>query len=65
MEDSSDMEIEQDSEVDIKEILVYMEFDKKIKDNLFGQKIFFRMAKLDGVPLIQLNNHIFKGTYTQ
>ncbi|XP_044756284.1 uncharacterized protein LOC123314901 [Coccinella septempunctata] len=57
------MEVDQDPEVSIKETLLYMEFDQKVKDYLFDDKIFFRMARLEESPLVQFNNHLFKGEY--
>lgn len=57
------MDLDPEPELSTKETLVYLEFGDKMKDYIFDQKIFFRMAELEGTPLIQLNNHIFKGKY--
>ncbi|KAK9884730.1 hypothetical protein WA026_007575 [Henosepilachna vigintioctopunctata] len=56
------MDIEE--EVETEEIYLYVDFNQKIRDDVFHNKVFFRLANIESEnPLIQLNDHLFKGEY--
>ncbi|XP_066139038.1 general transcription factor 3C polypeptide 6 [Euwallacea fornicatus] len=58
------MEINNTTEDDIEEQLIFLDFNDKLPSELLNNKIFLRVANLEEKnPLVQVNDLIFKGTY--
>ncbi|KAL3277346.1 hypothetical protein HHI36_012697 [Cryptolaemus montrouzieri] len=58
------MDVDKETETSIDEVFLFVDFGKRVRDDIFFNKVFFRIANLETEnPLVQVNDLLFKGEY--